>query len=37
MISASYGKGKIILYGFRPQHRAQMHGTYKLFFNALLG
>ncbi len=34
MISASYGKGKIVL---RPQHRAQMHGTYKLFFNALFG
>jgi hypothetical protein len=35
MISASYGEGRILLYGFRPQHRAQTHGTYKLVFNPL--
>jgi hypothetical protein len=36
MIEADYGKGRVVLIGFRPQHRSQTHGTFKLFFNALL-
>ena len=35
LIEAKYGKGKIIMFGFRPQHRAQAEGTFMLFFNSL--
>lgn len=35
MISAEMGKGKVVLVGFRTQHRAQTYGTFKLLFNSL--
>jgi hypothetical protein len=31
-----HGLGSIVMIGFRAQHRAQTHGTFKLVFNALL-
>ena len=36
MVSVKHGDGTVVLIGFRPQHRVQTHGTFKLFFNALM-
>ena len=36
MVSVEYGKGRVVLIGFRAQHRAQTHGTFKLVFNTLM-
>jgi hypothetical protein len=35
-VTVKHGDGKVVLLGFRPQHRDQTHGTFKLVFNALL-
>ncbi|HXF42628.1 MAG TPA: M14 family metallopeptidase [Pyrinomonadaceae bacterium] len=35
IIYAKYGKGDIVLFAFRPQHRGQSFATFPLFFNAL--
>ncbi len=35
LAEASYGKGKIVLFGFRPQHRGQSWGTFPFIFNSL--
>jgi len=36
LIDAKSGRGHIILFGMRPQYRAQSYRTFKLFFNALV-
>jgi len=36
VVDVRHKKGHIILIGFRCQHRAQSHGTYKFLLNALL-
>ena len=34
ILEVGYGSGRILMYGFRVQHRMQTHGTFKLLFNA---
>jgi hypothetical protein len=34
-MEVQYGKGRVYLFGFRPQWRGQSHGTYKFIFNAI--
>lgn len=36
IVEVEYGDGRIVLLGFRVQHRAQPHGTFPLLFNAIL-
>lgn len=36
VVQAALGQGRVVLLGFRTQHRGQPHGTFKLLFNAVL-
>jgi hypothetical protein len=35
LVEATHGKGRVVMYGFRVQHRGQPFGTFKLLLNAL--
>ena len=35
-VEAQVGRGRVVMFGFRPQYRGQSYGTFKMLFNALL-
>lgn len=37
VVEARLGKGRVVLYGFRPQFRGQSFGTFRLVLNAIYG
>lgn len=35
VVSVGMSHGRVVLFGLRPQHRAQTHATFPMLFNAL--
>jgi hypothetical protein len=35
LVNARYGKGRVVLFGFRPQFRGQSYGAFKFLLNAI--
>ena len=35
LVNARYGKGHVVLFGFRPQFRGQSYGAFKFLLNAI--